>query len=368
MAIYFIGTILSLIFASLAAASERSALQITKNLNGKNIVFSIKSRRFFFALMSALPLIIIASLRHEVGTDWPIYDEHFYGINELQTDPFSEIGFTLLNKIVYAIYPDFALMVAVCSIITYGFFFKAIYDQSINYSFSILFFVLDAVYFNSMNQVRQMMTLAIFLYAIKFIKQRKFLPYLIIILIAFTIHTSAIICLPFYFLYGFRVRPLLHAVSILAGLVLMVPVNKVMEFIVSKTQYSWYLDSVFSDSVGFYLIGFAFSVIILFLYDFYYYYGENKDDKDYNFIVNLYWLGTMMVFFTTSIPQSSRLLICFTTPLMLGIPMMLKREKIHHRRVVLCILVIAIFLANLLYNVYVNEWYHVIPYQSVFDR
>ncbi len=363
MSVYVIATIISLFFASLAAATEREVSSLQNRIDVKNN----SSKRNFFAVLSALPLIAVAALRYEIGTDWPIYYDLFYGINE-GTNSFQEPGFNLLNRIVYFFSTDFVLMSAVCSVITYSFIFKAIYDQAISYSYSILFFVLDATYFNSMNQVRQTMTVAMFLYAMKYLKQRKPIPYFAIILLACTIHTSALFFIPIYFLYGLRVHIKLHVISLLAGAVLMVPLNEVVKFVVSKTRYAWYLDSVFLDSTGFYIIGFVFSLIILFLYDFYYIYGNDKDDKDYNFMVNMQWLVAFVTFLTPAVPQSSRLLLCFAAPVMFCIPKMFKREHLHSRRVVLIIVTITIFLVKILYDIYVNDWYVVIPYQTLFDR
>ncbi len=367
MIVYVTATIISMIFAGLAAYTERISCSSPNAASIGEKVNKIASKRFFLAVCSALPLIIVASVRHEVGTDWPIYYKYFFGIND-STEAFSEPGFNLLNVIVYNIMPDFALMAAVCSIITYGFIFKAIYDQSVNYAFSILFFVLDAVYFNSMNQLRQMMTVAVFLYAIKFIKQRRFLPYLIICLILFTIHTSAIIFIPLYFLYGFKINIKVHVFLVIIGAVLMVPMNYLLRAIIAQTQYSWYLGSPYNELADFYVIGYVFSIILLILYDFYYCYGDDKDDKDYNFMVNVQFLGTLVMYLTESIPQVSRFLICFSIPGLLCIPKMLRREKVDNRRVVVSLLLIALYLVKLLYDIYVNGWYDIIPYQTIFDR
>ncbi len=365
MTVYITATFFSMFFATLAATCERGMAKL-KAENSLQYLQSMANSRIFFAICSAVPMILVAALRHEVGTDWFIYSEHFESINN-GGDSFSEMGFNLLNRIVYLIYPDFALMVVVCSVITYGFVFKAIYDQSTSYTFSILFFLLNSQYFNTMNQMRQMMAVAIFLYAMKYIKQRRLLMYLFWILLSCTLHTSAFMMIPLYFLYGFRISPLLHISSIIAGAILIIPLSRVAVFLLSKTSYGWYFDSIYATTTGFYLIGFVFSVILLMLFDFYYQYGDEKNDKDYNFMVNLYWIATLMVYLSASVPQSSRLAHAFVAPTILCLPKMLLREKFHHRRVVLTILVIVFFAVKLIYDIYQNNWYDVIPYQTIFS-
>ena len=363
MVLYAVATMLSMLFASAAAASRRSALAVGDIAGGQ----SRANGRIFFAICSALPLIVLAALRHEVGMDWPIYSDFFQGINQGSLS-FNEIGFNLLNRLVYWIMPDFALMVAVCSVITYTFIFKAIYDQSVNYAFSILFFVLDATYFNAMNQLRQMMAVAIFLYAMKYISKRRLLPYAVWMLVAASIHTSALLLIPVYFIYNLRVNLKVQVIALAAGAVLMIPLNRLLAFIVSKTRYGWYLESVYTEFTGFYVVGFVFSLAVLALYVFYYYYGQDRDDRDYNLIVNMFFCSVLLLFFTESIPQASRLVTCFAAPIMLGIPRMLLRERVANRRFVLTVLVILLFAAKLLYDVYSNEWYGVIPYQTIFSR
>ncbi len=358
MAIYIFATALSIAFASLSALGKRSALvrgQGEMNKSGQGVAL---------AVISALILTLVSALRYEVGTDWYIYYEHFYEVSETGAG-FYEEGFNILNKIVYFIYPNFSLMIAVCSVINCGFVFKAIYDNSINYAFSILFFVIGSLYFNSMNQIRQSMVIAVFLYTIKFIKQRKLLKYLIIIIALSTIHISAVILIPVYFLYGLKVKISVHALVLGLSIALIIPLNYVIEFIISKTRYAWYLQSVYAQMTNFYLIGFLFYLALLMLYVFYYYYGEDDEDKEYNFAVNMQLVGTAILIFSSSIPQINRLSICFYTPSVLFIPKMFKKERIQSRRIILVLIVISIHLVKLFYDIYINKWYDVIPYQSI---
>ena len=55
-------------------------------------------------------------------------------------------------------------------------------------------------YGNSLNFIRQCIAIAIFLYSIEYIKKKKFIPYLLIILLASTFHKSMLIMIPVYFI------------------------------------------------------------------------------------------------------------------------------------------------------------------------
>lgn len=56
---------------------------------------------------------------------------------------------------------------------------------------------------------------------IKYIKERNFKKFIMYMILASTIHGSALICIPLYFIYGLKIRPIkaliLLAISIVVN-------------------------------------------------------------------------------------------------------------------------------------------------------
>ena len=51
-----------------------------------------------------------------------------------------------------------------------------------------------------MSFIRQSFAIGIFLFAIRYLKEKRFVPYLLIVLLAATFHKSILLLIPFYFL------------------------------------------------------------------------------------------------------------------------------------------------------------------------
>ena len=152
---YLLALVLSMRFASAA-----------QNLKGKNDLHvdggSFHFHRTYVCLMvlAFLPLFTVAALRYEVGTDWPIYLDYYNWIND-GTKSFSEVLFNLMNKLAFRIAGDFQGMVVLVAFLSYFFLFKAIEEQSISFPLSLLIYFVSTLFFASMNQLRQAITMPI---------------------------------------------------------------------------------------------------------------------------------------------------------------------------------------------------------------
>ena len=353
MYIYVLGTVLSILFAKFAMSVKKyPALQNSYRIWG---------------ILSFLPLFLITAFRYDVGTDYiNIYTNYFYTINE-GGDRFREVTFNLINIITYSITDNPALMFAVVAFLSLLFYYLAFYQQSINPSMSVFWFVLCLFYFNSLNQMRQALAMAILIYALKYVYRREAFKFFAFVAVAFTIHTSALIYIPIYFLYGRRVNVKIHA-FIIGPLILLYPVvAKLIYFLISKTPFAWYLQSVYSgQGLSLFLLGFQMMALLLMYYC--YLAGRKSEDKEFDLMVNMYMLAICAIIFSAIIPQADRIAVYMTiiTPIM--IPKALLRIKEKNRRLVVLGLFIAVFTMKFVYDIYLLRWYDVIPYQTIFGR
>lgn len=248
MVVYIIMTVFAVILSAFA--------NIKKNNKKSNKKFAINFRLLAW-YTSELILIIIAAIRYDVGQDYMYtYVPYFNNVLGGSANMDMEYGFFLLNKFAQLFTHDYVGIFVICSVIFFHYIYKAIREQSPIPTLSIFLLVGTTYYFIFLNAMRQMIVIAIFLYAIKYIKERKFWKYFIYMLISSMIHTSAIVLIPMYFLYGIKLRPLKAGIIALILVFAKPLLANVMNYIVGLTKYSYYIDSRFdTGEIRIYCIG-----------------------------------------------------------------------------------------------------------------
>ena len=359
MYVYLIVVAISLSFARLACNTKPYPM--------------LRGTYRLLAVCSFLPFAINSMFRGQVGTDWPIYDSYYYYINH-GIRQFSEPLFNLLNRVLYAITPNSALLFAVVGFLTLLFFFLGIYQQSDMIVFSILLFFLTNKYFTSLNQIRQMLAMSAFVFAIKYALKRQVWAYMILMVVATLIHTSSIIYFPVYFLAGRRY----HSATMLKGFALYcigLPIVKILvPLLVRFTRFAWYFDSLYNQN-NFYMIGFMTALVIFAVH----LCCLNRLERRQNFLKNgemekagffavMSMLPCMIIWLSVVLPQVLRIAEGFAVVQIFSLPFFVKREKDQKWKWGIVILIIGLYASKLLYDVYKNQWYGVLPYHTVFFK
>jgi hypothetical protein len=364
MYIYIIATILSLTFACITYSVSKR--KIGNTILNNNQVFKTEYKySYILMLFCCLPLFLVSAFRWDVGTDFSgIYLTGFYSIANGGSAHW-EPGYIMLNKAVLMFSKDPFWIFFVTSLIFIFFVFKAIYDTSVDIRLSVLFFVISGFYFNSMNGVRQWITLAIFIYSIKYIKQKRFIPYAIVILLASTIHASALIFIPIYFLCQIRIPPKKGIIIFIASMICTPLIRSLFIFIVTKTKYGYYINTSY-NTYNFSITDTIVGLIIVILG--YIYYNNAKNDKDYSIMMNLQLFALIISIYSSVIFLAYRLLPCFTASQLLFIPLILSQEKNNKIRYLLSFLVVIFFTATCIYTFGVLGWSNILPYKTIYNR
>lgn len=359
---YIFALVLSMLFASAA-----QKLKGKSNLHVDGGTFYFRDTYHCMMVLAFLPFFLVAALRYEVGTDWPIYRDYFQMINA-GTDSFSEPLFNLLNKIVFRTTGSFQWLVVLVAFVSYFFLFKAIEEQSISIPLSILIFFISSIYFASMNQLRQAISMPIMLYAFKHIQNKKPFRYAFWCIVASLIHLSALVYLILYFWARFK-PTLRRYVTIFAVCIVTLPVLYILaETLIRYSKYAWYFTSYFnsgSTENNFYLIGFVFQLVLLAIMA-YYRFTSDTEDPVYDGMLNCYFLSLIALLFTPVLTQVLRVSQCFGYCQILLIPRTINLEKNPARRMVLYTLIVGLYTVKLLYDTYHLGWNGVIPYQTIF--
>lgn len=184
MAVYFIG--LFIVFAN-------SILTYQKRIR-------VHDYRTFekFYWFTCIYLCVIAAIRYDVGQDYGAYLEIFYGSEMTVREP----GYRLINTISSWLGFSGQFTIALYGIMTVVFAFLFIRNNSKFPVISVyIYFCFSAFYLQSLNIIRQALAIYIFYYSIKYIKERKFVKYILTILIgALFGHLTILVTIPLYFI------------------------------------------------------------------------------------------------------------------------------------------------------------------------
>lgn len=170
----------------------------------ENTVLKYTNRKIWTFIL-LLPLFLMTAFRSElVGSDTVSY-KGLYNIfaNQSLTSGYHysmEIGFRLLVKLLGYLnigFYGFQVLYSVFIYTTLGIFFNR-YSNKI--AFSVFFFVTFRVFFFGMTAIRQMIAISIILISVKYILKRKFVKYLIFVLLASTFHLTSAVFILLYFM------------------------------------------------------------------------------------------------------------------------------------------------------------------------
>mgnify|MGYP003369573761 CR=1 FL=1 len=194
--IYLVFEIISLIFLKLAYDNKT---------NCPKVMWKIKKSSIFLTISFIFLSSLVCFRGVEVGRDTQAYVNVFIRIvnGTASSVDLSWIGpgYRIICKTIGIIFGSkYYILNFIIGFLTMYLFYKTIWENSNIPWLSMWIFISTCLYFQTFNQARQMLAIAIIFYSIKYIDEKKFKKYLIGVLLAASIHTSAIIMLPLYFI------------------------------------------------------------------------------------------------------------------------------------------------------------------------
>lgn len=196
----------------------------------------IKNSKKLFIIISSFQWILLAGLRHYSIGGPDVYITYYSSFNESLITPWSQVifefsqiftdfknfgepGYLLFEKLIgffSSSYQFYLFALAVVFMAPFGVF---VYKYSKNPLMSFLIYSTLFYSFFSLTGFRQTLaTTLIVLVGYDFIIKKKFISFLILSFIAFTIHKSSIVFFPFYFLANIKI----NLQSIIAYLILII--------------------------------------------------------------------------------------------------------------------------------------------------
>lgn len=153
-------------------------------------------------IISMLVFGFVAGARYNVGVDHLNYLEDFLQAQNtgVSIDEKNEPGFRFITNLFAHSGIHFFFYFAFWAVLQLFLIYKAFEDEKYILPYIALWIMLGPYFLSWMNGIRQCVVICLFVYLTRSISQKKILPYVISILVASTIHRSALLLLPFVFI------------------------------------------------------------------------------------------------------------------------------------------------------------------------
>lgn len=200
--------------------------------------------------------IFFSGLRSGIG-DTGAYIYNFNKYKHYNIDQIKDLlstkepGFKLLIRIIGIVVDNEQIFLLIFAAITIGLILRRIYLYSEDIGMSIFLFFATGIYAATLNGLRQYLVVAIFFYFTNWIIEKKTLRFIILALILSTIHSSAIVMIPIYFLVRSKPWSFKTFVYLMIALILAGNFSGFMEntsTILDSTVYSIYTDTLLNDT------------------------------------------------------------------------------------------------------------------------
>lgn len=325
---------------------------------------SKKTYYIFLVLSFLLPFLISAFRGIKVGTDTSETYVEIYNavINKI---PVRDFGFGFLTKISIILFRNFQGILIVTSFIFMFLSYYSIIKYSNRPVLSLILFFTTNVYFVSMNMIRQSIATAIFIYSIKYIKQRKLLPYLLCIFVAFSMHTMALLYLPMYFLYNIELNKKsisIYITLLIAFKFLLIDtlIKLVLKIPYFAKYFGWYFSSSKYNTGNFNFIGLSICIcILLFLIIIY---KSAKKDKNYQILLWNQIIAFSLLMLSSNLPLMQRTSWLFTFPIYIFLPDMFKYIKNSKNRLFTYFFINLGYISYMFITIFVLRYNEVFPY------
>ncbi|MBE5800734.1 MAG: EpsG family protein [Clostridiales bacterium] len=323
-----------------------------------------KNKRMF-VFFAALPLLLISALRYGVGEDYfSTYVSYFetvrYGYDTDTTR--LELIFHLLNEGVILLGSDYELMFAICAILFILPVFAQIFEDSPYPALSIFCLVTMGYLFVFFNAMRQMVGCAVLLYSIRYIQQKRFLPFAACVAIASGFHVSCLVFICMYWVGRIRIPPVVALIMTVCIVVSKEAITALLQHIISMTPYAIYFSSIFDNGQTAYVMLAINAVLLIFSSVFYH------KDRKYQLYYNLQILALWITIYSGSIVLFLRLLWPFGLPSIIMLPLAAERVPKERDRKLIMAAVVLLYFFYMNYTVGVQNSNSVLPYQTVFSR
>lgn len=258
-------------------------------------------------------MIVLASIRNGVGTDWDAYLSFYKNIEESSR---VEIGYSYFNNFFSNIglhYNAFLFVLTLISILLISSFLKNMGAMS---AAAVLIFYSDLFLYLNLSGMRQAFAISITCFSFRYAINHKPLPFFSLVALASSFHMSAAVFFLAYFIP--RARPKWHHLLwiILGAILLFKSLETIAQFITENTLKNamYYLDGieVSDNALSNYFIGSLKRVLVLGVV--WVAWRDLKERLYFQYVLNIYIFGLLiyLLFYMLSADIGVRMSAYFT--------------------------------------------------------
>lgn len=277
----YVGIILILIFFTFSCELKISGLM-----------------KFSILIISSFILILLAGLRGPIEGDYLAYEDIFKISSQVYS---SDLGieplYFFLNKIINLIGLPFQFVIVIVAIISIIPKFIFFYKESLNFGFTVLVYFCTVYFIFDFIQIRQGLTIALFIISLKYIYEKSLIKYILVIILATSIHISSIILLPGYFIFNRRYKKnILYTIIIVCAYINILQITS--PFLEFSLNY-FPIPNISTDKIIAYSKATNFSPVTIkqLILGFFFVYVRDKNftnTKYLNLFVNLFIIGILL--------------------------------------------------------------------------
>ncbi|MCC8069315.1 MAG: EpsG family protein [Ruminococcus sp.] len=338
-----------------------------------------KIKNISYVVLVFMYLFGLSYFRYGIGNDYFSYINIFlravhYDWQECLTDQI-EPGFMLLCKVISLVTTNYKTMHGIMAFLCLAPTAYIIAKYSKNIWLSCHLYVCLTFYYSSMNFIRQTLAATIILLAYKFFIERKTIPLIIVIVLASTIHLSALLVIPIYLLIAY-IKPTTKI--LFGGMVILVLLyifsNNILNLVAELIpRYSAYLDTkylLYGLSQKYLVVPILYMLLMLFGY----FEGGYDKKKNSYILVNSSIITFGIWFFITKHFILERFSIFVYIFVLLAVPdvmdtlkdYFIKDGKKISGKVKYSVLMVLVIIVALGYNIFgmVSGFHGTFPYET----
>lgn len=312
-----------------------------------------------------LILFALSACRQNVGNDYAKYVEFMHLVNSNAYVP-TEAGFNLLVKIIYGIsgFENYLLVFAVYAFVTVYLFLLGSYEQSDDFPMTYFLFMALGYYFQAFSTVRYYLALALAFYSMKFVVEKQWGRFILLVILGSFFHKSLLVVLPLYFLASITWKKWQLAIMGLFCTTFLFLQDWYLKIVVFL--YPTYEDTEYLEGGTSYInILRCLAVLVLSLI---YYRKTIRRNRRLQFYFYLNLGALVLYVFCSFLPIISRIGYYLTVSHILFLPALIKETENEKMRKLLKLAVIAA--AILYFAVFMSRAYNdgilILPYKTFF--
>ena len=217
----------------------------------------LKHTKQIFLIGSFLVLSLIVFNRGDFSTDYHSYEYMFYesSMNSIKyIVRKNEWGFYLILKLLSFFTKDYQIAIGIIGLLTLIIYYSVFKKFSSGIFITIILFLVFDNYIISFNLIRNILSVAIFLYGSRYIWENNIKQYFLFIIIASVIHRSAIILFPMFWILRINFKnknSILISLLFFIVIILMASSKNFVLFFQSLLGYNYSLNSYGIDGGDF---------------------------------------------------------------------------------------------------------------------